>query len=154
MKHAVQRILPYAPEQLWTLVGDVARYPEFVPWLTAIRTWNPRAEGEVSLIDAEAAVGFSFLREKFATRVRRDAAAHTVEVGLLYGPFKRLANRWRFSPHPLGTLVEFDIDFEFKSRLLDSLLTANFNRAVDKLMTCFEDRARALYDPQAATTQP
>jgi coenzyme Q-binding protein COQ10 len=155
LKHAVQRVLPYTPEQLWTLVGDVERYPEFVPWITGVRTWNPRSEGEVSLVDAEAAVGFSFLREKFATRVRRDPLAGTVEVGLLYGPFKRLANRWRFSPHPTGTLVEFDIDFEFKSRLLDGLLAANFNRAVEKLMGCFDDRARALYGPPAApTSQP
>lgn len=151
MKHTVSRILPYAPQQLWALVGDVDRYPEFVPWITAMRTWNPRNEGDdVSLVDAEAQVGFSFLREKFATRVKRDATARTVEVGLLYGPFKRLANRWRFSPHPLGTLVEFDIDFEFRSRLLDGLLAANFSRAVDKLMSCFDARARALYGPAPA----
>jgi coenzyme Q-binding protein COQ10 len=154
LKHAVSRILPYAPEQLWTLVGDIERYPEFVPWITAMRTWNPRTEGEVRLVDAEAGVGFSFLREKFATRVKRDPAAMTVEVGLLYGPFKRLANRWRFSPHPAGTLVEFNIDFEFKSRLLDALLAANFSRAVDKLIACFDDRARALYGQNPVDPPP
>jgi coenzyme Q-binding protein COQ10 len=155
LKHTVTRILPYAPEQLWALVGDIERYPDFVPWLTSMRTWNPRSEGEgVTLVDAEASVGFSFLREKFATRVRRDEAARTVSVGLLYGPFKRLANNWRFSPHPLGSLVEFDIDFEFKSRLLDALLAANFHRAVDKLIGCFDARAHALYGPPvSAATQ-
>ena len=154
MKHAVSRILPYTPEQLWALVGDVDRYPEFVPWITAMRTWNPRSEGEtVALVDAEAQVGFSFLREKFATRVRRDSEARTVEVGLIYGPFRRLANRWRFSPHPLGALVEFDIDFEFKSRLLEGLLAANFHRAVDKLIGCFDARAKALYGPPNTALQ-
>jgi len=154
VKHSVSRVLPYAPEQLWALVGDVDAYPEFVPWIIGMRTWNARLESEtVQAIDAEAQVGFSFLREKFATRVRRDAAARTVEVGLLYGPFRKLANRWRFSPHPLGALVEFDIDFEFKSRLLDGLLAANFHRAVDKLIACFDARAKALYGPPQTAIQ-
>ena len=154
MKHTVSRVLPYAPEQLWTLVGDVDAYPEFVPWITGMRTWNARLESEtVQVVDAEAQVGFSFLREKFATRVRRDATARTVEVGLLYGPFRKLANRWRFSPHPLGTLIEFDIDFEFKSRLLDGLLAVNFHRAVDKLIACFDARAKTLYGPPQTALQ-
>jgi coenzyme Q-binding protein COQ10 len=155
LKHTVTRIMPYAPEQLWALVGDIEHYPDFVPWLTSMRIWNPRSEGEgVTLVDAEASVGFSFLREKFATRVRRDETARTVSVGLLYGPFRRLANNWRFSQHPLGSLVEFDIDFEFKSRLLDALLAANFHRAVDKLIGCFDARARALYGPPGAAATP
>ncbi len=72
-------MLPYAPDQLYALVGDVESYPQFVPWLTAMRTWNARVDAEgVSWVDAEARVGFSFLREKFATRVRRDPQARTV----------------------------------------------------------------------------
>jgi coenzyme Q-binding protein COQ10 len=108
-------VLPYTPEQLFTLVGDVEAYPQFVPWITAMRTWNGRADALVSTVDAEAQVGFSFLREKFATRVRRDATALTVDVSLLYGPFKRLSNQWRFVPNETGTTVEFVIDFAFKS---------------------------------------
>ena len=144
-RHVVTRVLPYAPEQLFTLVGDVEAYPQFVPWITAMRTWNGRADAEVSTVDAEAQVGFSFLREKFATGVRRDAAALTVDVSLLYGPFKRLSNQWRFSPHESGTAVEFVIDFAFKSKVLDALLAANLDRAVNTLIGCFEDRAKAIY---------
>ena len=146
-RHVVTRVLPYAPEQLFTLVGDVEAYPSFVPWITAMRTWNGRVDGQVSTVDAEAQVGFSFLREKFATRVRRDAAALTVDVSLLYGPFKRLSNQWRFSPHELGTAVEFVIDFAFKSRILDAMLAANLDRAANTLIGRFEDRARAIYGP-------
>lgn len=138
-------MLPYAPEQLFTLVGDVEAYPQFVPWITAMRTWNGRADAQVSTVDAEAQVGFSFLREKFATRVRRDAAALTVDVSLLYGPFKRLSNQWRFVPHETGTTVEFVIDFAFKSRVLDAMLAANIDKAAAKLISCFEDRARVIY---------
>ena len=66
-------------------------------------------------------------------------------MDLLSGPFRKLANRWQFFPDDAGTRIEFDIDFEFKSRLLDGLLRANFHHAVDRLMSCFEDRARVLY---------
>ena len=145
-RHSLTRVFPFAPEQLFEMVGDVRLYPEFVPWLTHIRVWNETtlAPGLTS-IDAEAAVGFSFLKERFATRVVRNAAAAQIDVSLLYGPFKRLKNQWRFRPHPEGTEVAFDIDFEFKSRILDGLLAANMDRAVDKLVSCFEARAAALY---------
>jgi coenzyme Q-binding protein COQ10 len=147
MRHAVSRILPYSPEQLFDLVADVARYPEFVPWITSMRTWNARQLTDgVDSLDAEAGVGFAFLKERFSTRVRRDTASRQIDVGLISGPFRTLANRWRFLPEGAGaTRIEFEIDFQFKSRLLDGLLTANFDRAVERLMSCFEDRARALY---------
>jgi coenzyme Q-binding protein COQ10 len=138
--------LPYTPDQLFALVGDVQTYPLFVPWITSMRVWNPRDEAEgVDRVDAEASVGFAFLTERFSTRVRRDANTREIAVSLIRGPFRRLDNRWRFVAHSSGTLVEFSIDFEFKSRLLDALLAANLSRAVERLIGCFEDRARALY---------
>jgi len=124
----------------------VERYPDFVPWITSMRTWNARTLGDgIDQLDAEAGVGFSFLKETFATRVRRDTTNHQIDVALLSGPFRKLANRWRFTAEGDQTRVEFDIDFQFKSRLLDRLLAANFHSAVERLMTCFEDRAKALY---------
>jgi coenzyme Q-binding protein COQ10 len=131
---------------LFKLVGDVEAYPEFVPWITSMRVWNPQTiEPGVDSLDAEASVGFAFLTERFSTRVRRDANACEIAVSLIRGPFRRLDNRWRFSAHPWGTLVEFSIDFEFKSVLLETLLAANLGRAVDRLIGCFEARAKALY---------
>jgi coenzyme Q-binding protein COQ10 len=147
LRHHVSKVLPYAPEQLFQLVGDVARYPEFVPWITAMRTWNDRHLSDgVETLDAEAGVGFSFLKETFATRVRRDAHNRQIDVALLSGPFRKLQNRWRFHDSGHGcTRIEFDIDFLFKSRLLEGLLRANFGQAVDKLISCFEARAEVLY---------
>jgi coenzyme Q-binding protein COQ10 len=156
VQHHVSKILPYAPDQLFRLVGDVAAYPEFVPWLTSMRTWNLRTLGDgIEAIDAEAGVGFSFLKEKFATRVRRDAHNRQIDVHLLSGPFRKLDNRWRFLDAGHGaTRVEFDIHFVFKSRLLETLLRANFAHAVDKLIGCFEARARTLYgQAEAAAAQ-
>lgn len=152
MRHHVSKILPYAPDDLFRLVGDVDAYPQFVPWVTAMRTWNHQSLGDgIDSLDAEVRVGFSLLKERFATRVRRDAAARQVDVSLLSGPFRRLENRWRFLDAPDGaTQIEFDIDFAFKSRLLEALLAANFHTAVDRLMRCFEDRAGALFPPRDA----
>jgi coenzyme Q-binding protein COQ10 len=147
-RHAVTRVLPYTPEQLFGLVGDIKRYPEFVPWISSMRTWNERDEGNgVTSIDGDAGIGFAMLRESFSTHVVRNAPARTILVTLIRGPFKRLENRWHFEPDPAGCRVDFFIDYEFKSRLLSAVLASNFDRAVMKLMGCFESRAKAMYTP-------
>lgn len=111
-----------------------------------MRVWNERQEADgVSVLDAEAGVGFSFLTEKFSTWVRHDQNAPKVEVGLLHGPFRHLKNRWEFFPDEKGSRLEFMIDFAFKSRMLDMMLSANFNLAVSKLIECFESEAARRY---------
>ena len=146
MRHTVHRVLPYRPEQLFELVGDVEAYPQFVPWIVSMRVWNRRDDGaDVTGMDAEAGIRFTFLKERFSTRIKRDAKAGEITVSLLSGPFRHLFNRWKFAPHPTGTAVDFSIDFEFKSKLLTKLLTSNFHHAVDRLMICFEERAKTLY---------
>ncbi|HLY79602.1 MAG TPA: type II toxin-antitoxin system RatA family toxin [Caulobacteraceae bacterium] len=146
MRHSLTRILPYQPRQLFDLVGDVERYPEFVPWVTRLTTANCRPDGDgITRLDATADVGFSIVRERFATSVRLDEPALAIDVDLISGPFRRLHNRWRFKAHPRGAELGFEIDFEFKSRVLTALLSANFHYAVNRLVGCFEDRARALY---------
>jgi coenzyme Q-binding protein COQ10 len=150
-RHTVTKVLPFRPDQLFEMVGDVDRYPEFVPWLTSMRTWNAQVyELGVSSVDAEAGIGIAMFRERFSTRVIRDPNNHSISVNLLRGPFKALKNEWLFRAHDRGTQVQFSIDFEFKSRLLDAFLAANMDRAIDKLIACFEDRARTLYGAQAA----
>lgn len=144
--HRLTRILPYAPDQLAAMVADVRAYPDFVPWLTSMRVWNEREEGpDVTRLDAEAGVGFAVFKERFSTWVRHDRSAPLVEVGLIRGPFRHLRNRWEFHPHPDGTRLEFMIDFAFRSRLLDAMLQANFDRAVSALVERFEARAKQLY---------
>jgi coenzyme Q-binding protein COQ10 len=146
VRYSVVRASPYAPGQLFDLVADVERYPQFVPWVTTLRTSN-REVGEdgVTTLDAVADVGFSIVHERFATRVRLDAAALAIDVGLITGPFSRLVNQWRFTPRAAGADLSFLIDFEFRSRLLDRLFAMNFRRAADRLVRCFETRATRLY---------
>ena len=136
----------YSPRQLFDLVGDVERYPAFVPWVTDMRTWGRRecAPG-VSIFDAEAKVRFAIIRERFSTRVRLDEPNLTIDANLISGPFRRLENHWRFTPTEEGTELSFGIDFEFGSRFLEGLLTANFERAVSRVVGCFERRAETLY---------
>lgn len=154
MRHSLTQVLHYTPEQLFSLVGDVNSYPQFVPWLTTMRTWNERETAPgVTTLDAEAQVGFAFLKERFATRVTRDAKARHIKIELLHGPFKHLVSNWRFEPDPSGTKLLFDIDFAFKSRLLEGLLTANFSTAVSRLIHCFEARAQALYGKGSAALE-
>jgi coenzyme Q-binding protein COQ10 len=149
LRHQVTRILPYAPEQLFELVGDVGRYPEFVPHLKSIRVWDQRSdETGLSTFKAEAAVGFALFQERFATTVVRDRERLVIEANLLSGPFRHLTNRWRFAPMRAGAEVDFFIDFAFRSRLLEAVLAANFQRGVERIILAFDERARQLYGPQ------
>ncbi len=146
MRQSLTRRLPYAPDQLFALVGDVERYPEFLPWVTAMRTWNRRPLSEtVEAFDAEARVRFAIVRETFSTKVKLDTGALAIDTELIAGPFRRLENHWRFEPDGAGAKVDFAIDFEFRSRLLERLAAANAGRAIQRLMGCFEARARTLY---------
>jgi coenzyme Q-binding protein COQ10 len=146
VRYSVVRASPYAPRRLFDLVADVERYPEFVPWVTTLRTSNRKVDEDgVITLDAIAEVGFSMVHERFATRVRLDAPALAIDVGLIAGPFSRLINQWRFTPRASGADLSFLIDFEFRSRVLDRLLKMNFRRAADRLVRCFETRATRLY---------
>lgn len=122
------------------------RYPEFLPWVTGMRIWNRRPVSEtVEAFDAEARVRFAIVRETFSTRVNLDREGRAVDTELINGPFRRLENHWRFVPDPAGTKVDFAIDFEFRGRLLEKLAAANAGRAINRLMGCFEARAKALF---------
>lgn len=137
----LERTLSYSPEQLWEMVGDVERYPDFIPWISRLHTYNRKDDS----FDADVSVGFKMLSEKFTTRVVRNAAARTVDFRLIRGPFRKLNGQWRFAPAADGTRITFDMDIDIKNPFLDALFRANFDRAVSKLMAIFEQRAAALY---------
>lgn len=152
MRHSLTRRLPYRAEDLFTLVGDVEAYPQFVRWISALRAWNRRSGGEgVTLLDAEAVMKFGVLRERFSTRVRLDRPNLAIYVSLISGPFRRLENHWRFAAADQGAQLWFDIDFEFRSALLAGLLAANFAKAAETLVHCFEVRAAELYGEKGWT---
>ena len=144
-KLRLERDLPYPPAQLWEMVGDVERYPEFIPWIKSLRAYNRAVDLDVVRFDADVAVGFKMLTERFSTRVTRAAAALLVDFDLIKGPFRRLQGRWTFTPIAIGTKVAFDMDIDIKNPILDAIFKANFNLAVSKLLAIFEARAKQLY---------
>jgi len=140
-RHQETRQLPYTPEQMFDLVADVASYPKFLPWVTAVRV---RANSEAEMV-ADVIVGFKGLRETFSSRVEKQRPGH-IRVDYLEGPLKHLNNDWKFSPDGKGgTLVEFCVDFAFKNRVFEMLAGQVFDRAVRKMVSAFEGRAAQLY---------
>ncbi|MCB4821453.1 type II toxin-antitoxin system RatA family toxin [Roseicella aerolata] len=138
--HAEKRILRYTPEQLFDMVADVRRYPEFLPWCVGARVLS-RKEDELV---ADLTIGFKMFRETFRSQVTLERPHH-VHVRYLNGPFRYLNNHWRFNPHALGTEVDFFVDFEFRSRLLQAVIGTVFNEAVRLMVRAFERRAMQLY---------
>lgn len=140
--HTEQRTLPYSPEQLYTLVVDIESYPSFLPWCAAARILS--REGNV--LTADLVIHFKAFYEKYTSRVTVEPyKAITVEA--IQGPFHHCRNAWRFSPTPdgKGTFLEFEIDFSFRSSILNKLIGLLFERALIKMMTAFEERAKKLY---------
>jgi len=142
--HAEKRVLPYTDEQLFDMVADVRRYPEFLPWCVSARIVS-RTESELI---ADLTIGFKMFRETFRSQVTLERPNH-VHVRYLTGPFRYLNNHWRFRPVPGGTELDFFVDFEFKSRLLQAVIGTVFNEAVRLMVRAFERRAAILYRPSA-----
>jgi coenzyme Q-binding protein COQ10 len=145
--HAERRFLPYTPEQLFDLVAAIDRYPEFLPWCLAARI---RTRTDDVLV-GDLVIGFKMVREKFTSRVTLDRPRR-IHVVYTEGPLRHLNNHWLFEPHPPdgehpngGTMLDFHIDFEFHSRLLQSLMGVLFNEAVKRMVHAFDARARQLY---------
>lgn len=154
-RHTERRVVAYAPSQLFELVADVPRYPEFLPWCHAGRI-RRREEPDVQI--AELAIGFGPFHEKFASRVvlAPDAPdGPRIETTGIEGPFRRLASKWVFHPHPDGCLIDFELEFDFRSMLLQQTVRLLFAEAVKRMVGAFEARAQQLYGkPKARPATP
>ena len=139
--HAERRVIPHRPEELYALVADVRRYPEFLPWCMAARI---REESD-AVLTADLIIGFQMFRERFTSYIELDHQNHEINVKYAEGPFRYLTNKWRFRPHPDGCEIDFYVDFEFNSRLLQSVIETLFTEAVKRMVKAFEDRADVLY---------
>jgi coenzyme Q-binding protein COQ10 len=140
--HAEQRLLPYSRDQMFDLVADVERYPEFLPWCLACRI---RSRETKILFTADLVIGFKMFRERFTSRVALDRP-HRIDVSYHEGPFRYLTNHWNFTEsEPNHSIIDFHIDFEFRSRALQTVMGKLFNEAVQRMVNAFERRAIALY---------
>ena len=145
-RHEETRLIPYTPVQLFELVADVSRYPEFLPWVIGSRITS---RSDTALV-ADLIIGFKMFREKFTSKVLLEKPQH-IHVDYLNGPLKYLRNDWRFnSDNNGGTVVEFFVEFEFKNRLFETIVGALFTEAVRRMVGAFEKRAAQLYGAPAA----
>ena len=139
--HAEKRVVSHTPEQLYALVLDVQKYPQFLPWCLAARV-KSQTESELT---ADLIIGFNMFRETFTSYVEFDSDKLEIDVRYAEGPFKHLTNTWKFLPHEDGCEIDFYVDFEFNSRLLQSVIEALFTEAVRRMVRAFETRADKLY---------
>jgi coenzyme Q-binding protein COQ10 len=142
------RHLPYTAEQMFDLVADVARYPEFLPWVIATRV---RSDDGHEMV-ADMLVGFKALREKFTSRVLKDRPDR-LEVIYVDGPMRDLDNVWHFRTSPGGCEIDFRVEFAFKNKMFEMLAGQYFDRAFRKMVAAFETRADALYGSNSSSAQ-
>lgn len=143
---STKRRVRHAATDMFDLVADVEKYPQFVPLCSAL-TVKTRAEkdGRTVLV-ADMTVAYKVIHETFTSRVTLDRQSLTILVEYLDGPFKRMQNRWTFySVETKVCDVEFFIDYEFRSRTLAMLMGAMFDAAFRRFAVAFEQRADEIY---------
>ena len=140
------RRVAHSADDMFALVADIERYPEFVPLCLSLDVRSSRKKGERTILVADMSAGYKSIRETFTCQVILNPKEHVIDVSYIDGPFKYLANNWRFEPEgELGCLVQFSIDYEFKSRALGLLMGSMFDKAFRQVTTAFERRADELY---------
>jgi len=144
--HHETRVLPYTAQQMYDLVADVARYPEFLPWNAAARITARRPIPDGEVMEADLVISFKVFREKFASRVTLWPAKKRIDTEYLDGPFRKMKSFWAFRDRPEGGCeVEFFVDFEFRNAILQGIIGMVFNDAMQRVVRAFERRAAALH---------
>ncbi len=134
------QVLLYTPQQLFDLVKDVARYPEFLPWCRAARVMEVTENNFLG----ELIINYKGFSESYTSKV--DLTPYSaIEVTMVKGPFEHLTNSWRFTTEAGGTRVDFAVDFKFRSRLLEAMMGGFFSKASEKMVGAFRERAEELY---------
>ena len=137
--------VPYTADEMFDLVADVERYPEFVPHCVALRVLERDAEEGQGMLVAEMIVAYRAFREKFKSRVNLDKAGHRIEAIYLEGPFRKLHNIWRFIPQERGCEIQFSIDFEFSNLFMQAAAGFVLEKVFAKMTDAFAARAEKTY---------
>ncbi|PVA05944.1 type II toxin-antitoxin system RatA family toxin [Thalassorhabdomicrobium marinisediminis] len=147
--HSETRRLPYTAQQMYDLVADVGDYPKFLPWTAAARIRSTTDKGDHTEMLADLVISFKVFREQFGSRVQLWPEEKRIDTAYIDGPFKHMDSTWRFEDVPEaeggGSLVHFDVDFEFRNRLLQGAAGMFFNQAMQTIVRAFERRAQELY---------
>ena len=144
------RRVAYTPEQMFALVADVEKYPLFLPMCEALTVRSRKERDGVVVLVADMSVGYKAIRESFTSQVVLKPDDLVIDVRYMDGPFKYLRNTWIFRRTAEGGCdVVFDIDYEFRNRMLGMVMGAVFDRAFRMFATAFEKRADEIYGAPA-----
>ncbi len=143
--HHETRKLPYTAQQMYDLVADVESYPQFLPWTAAARVRDRRETREGEVMEADLVISFKVFRERFRSEVTLRPDDMRIDTRYVTGPFRHMNSTWTFFEREQGCEVRFDVDFEFKSRILGSAASMFFNDAMQRIVRAFERRAATLY---------
>jgi len=144
---ATKRHVRHSAAEMFDLVADGEKYPEFVPLCSAlkVKSRTTKADAIVVLI-ADMTVAYKMIRQTFTSRVTLDRPNLKILVEYVDGPFQRMQNRWTFHPTGEGACeIEFFIDYEFKSRTLGMLMGTMFETVFRRMAAAFEKRADEIY---------
>jgi len=141
MRYEESRVIKHTPKNLFNLVSDVGKYPEFLPWCLGARVKNINQNN----FDADLIIGFKIYKEIYSSRIFLDNIKNVIKVEYMDGPFERLENHWVFKENNEGCIVEFMVDFKFKSVFLQTIMETLFSEAVKRMVKAFETRANELY---------
>ncbi len=143
--------VPFAARQMFDLVADVETYPDFIPWCVALRVVQRDIDDGAGTLHADMVVAYKVFRERFRSKVTIDPESHAIDAHYTEGPFDALHTRWRFADLPAGGCeIDFFIEFQFKSLLLQSTARMVFERAFLRMTDAFVGRAHALYTSPAS----
>jgi len=143
--HHESRDVAFSAEELFELVADVESYHEFVPWCSAVRIRSRESRGQREVVVADMVVSIRAYSEKLVSHVTLDRDELRINVRYLEGPLRKLDCEWRFQPRgDGGCRVEYDVEFEFRNRLMTAFSGLFLDRAVTSIVSAFEKRANAI----------
>ena len=150
IKHSETRYLRYSITQMFDLVADIEAYPYFIPWCSRVNTLSRTTDRiqKCDIVEAEMRVSFKVFSETFSSRIWLDRLSNKIVVKYLSGPFKFLNNEWIFTNSERGCRVDFFVEFEFKSKIMQRVIGVVFNEAMRRVVWSFEKRAEELYNDE------
>lgn len=141
------RILPFSPDDMFALVADIEKYPEFLPWCAGLRITGEKRASAPQIISAEMIIAYKMFREQFSCNVVLDREKREILIEYLAGPMKNLHTRWQFANVPGGCEVDFSVSLEMKNKLLQSLIWHKCGKVSERMISAFEKRAEDICPP-------
>ena len=138
--------VPYTAEEMFDLVAEIERYPDFLPWCAALRIVSRQERKAQEILLADMVVSYSVFRDQFRSRVTLAKPVMTIDTDYVHGPFRELKNHWRFSENQDGgSVVEFKIEFEFRNPVLQATAHSVFEQVFLRMADAFVARAEEVY---------